>query len=473
MRIQNGIITDISPARSCCPDVFVMPSFVDSHCHILWTGLQRVCLNLTSVRSYSDLLARVKCETEANESEGILRGEGFDETTWESSGLPSLKELDLVTGDIPVFLRRVCGHMALVNSAMLQMLPADAEGVEWNTGTIREGIALEFNKRFPPSPTVLEQALKSAEELAFSCGITAVCSMESLKSALFISESDIKLGVTVGVHSEDADELFELLANEPEMLSSVIGVKFFLDGSFGAKTAAVAEPFVDGTSPGLLMTDDMLYGGMLKAYLGGYQSMVHAIGGRALVQLDRVSGKLIDEVDILRGEKALRIRVEHAEELLPAWSGNWDTSVHVFSMQPNFTSVWQVPDSMCEQRIGRDRSRKLNPYALVSDSGFELCFGSDGMPMGPLVGIPGAVMHPTAEFRLSTENALFAYTMGAAEASGFPELAVPLKPGRRADLAVLTGNPFSREFFGDIEVSATVLQGEVVYGDRGILRSDG
>lgn len=472
LHIHNGVITDISPAEYPCPNVFVMPSFIDSHCHILWTGLQNVCLNLGSVRSASDLLAFVRSEIEKGVSGDILRGESFDETTWKSSSLPTLQELDFASGERPVFLRRVCGHMGIVNSAMLHKLPTGAEGVDRNTGIIREGIALEFNKLFPPPRGILKQALKSAEKLAFSCGITAVCSMESLDSAVFIGGADIDLEISIGVHSEDADLLYNLSEKSPGVVASVIGIKFFLDGSFGAATAAVSEPYLDGTCGRLLMDDDTLYRGMLKAYSAGYRVMAHAIGGLALEQLDRISGKLIREVKTKTGKRDLKIRVEHAEELLPAWRGNWDTSVHVFSMQPNFTSVWQTPGGMCEQRLGRERSMKLNPYGLVLNNGFDLCFGSDGMPLGPLVGMPGAVLHPTPEFRLDTENALFAYTIGAAEASGFPELAIPVKPGRKADLAVLTSNPFSTETLSELEVFATILNGKVVYGNGGVLKSD-
>jgi predicted amidohydrolase YtcJ len=111
---------------------------------------------------------------------------------------------------------------------------------------------------------------------------------------------------------------------------------------------------------------------------------------------------------------------------------------------------------------------RLNPFALVLENGFRLGFGSDNMPFGPLYGITGATGHPVPGFRLSCQAALQAYTLGSAWMCGFHHLAVPLGPGRPADMAVLSGNPFDAGFEG-LEVVATLRGGSVVHGPPDLL----
>jgi predicted amidohydrolase YtcJ len=465
IEFSEGRITGISPAPDSESDLFIIPSFVDAHCHFTWSGLQSLYLDLESAGSSGDFLEMLASEVKNEKTGGILRGCNFDESLWSDSRLPSLAELDAATGERPVFIRRVCCHKALVNTAMLKMLPPGCEGVDWSSGIIREGIIVGFENLYQPEPHILKDAVLLATELCYSSGVTAVYSFEHLFSLEALAGNNPPVRISVSVFGEDAALLERALKDDTIDLSRLRGLKFFLDGSLGAETAAVSGTYLDGTVMNPLMNDEQVLNCLLISDRLGLIPSFHAIGARALMQIDR-AGTLYFEKTGLNGIS--KIRVEHAEELLPAWPGNWDTSVHSFVMQPNFVKRWQHQGGMYEKKLGRERAMKLNPFGLLERSGFSPGFSSDGMPFGPLRGIQGATDHPSDEFRLDIDTALNAYTLGAAAICGFDDLSLRLGEGRKADMTVLSGNPF-RTSWDKIEIVATIHNGELVYGPSDIL----
>ncbi|MCD4848374.1 MAG: amidohydrolase family protein [Candidatus Aegiribacteria sp.] len=465
IEFSEGRITGISSAPDTESNLFIIPAFVDAHCHFTWSGLQGLYLDLESAGSSGDFLEMLASEVKDEKTGGILRGCNFDESLWSDSGLPSLAELDAVTGERPIFIRRVCCHKALVNTAMLKMLPSGCEGVDWSSGVIREGIIVGFENLYQPEPQILREAALLAAKLCYSSGVTAVYSFEHLFSIEALARNKPTVRMSVSVFGEDSEILEKAMKDESIDLSRLRGLKFFLDGSLGAKTAAVSGTYIDGTVMNPLMNDEQVLECLLLSDRLGLTPSFHAIGARALTQIDR-TGTLYFEKTGLNGIQ--EIRVEHAEELLPAWPGNWDPSMYSFIMQPNFVKRWQQGGGLYEKALGRERALKLNPFGLLERSGFSLGFSSDGMPFGPLRGLQGATDHPSDEFRLDIDTALNAYTLGAASVCGFDDLSLRLGKGRIADITVLSDNPF-RTAWDDIHVVATFQNGELVYGSSDIL----
>lgn len=465
IEFSEGRITGISPAPDSESDLFIIPSFVDAHCHFTWSGLRSLYLDLESADSSGDFLEMLASEVKDEKTGVILRGCNFDESLWPDSSLPSLAELDAVTGERPVFIRRVCCHKALVNTAMLKMLPPDSEGVDWSTGIIREGIIVGFENLYQPEPHILREAAVLAADLCFSSGVTAVYSFEHLFSIEALAGNNPPVRMSVSVFGDDSVLLEKALKDETIDLSRLRGLKFFLDGSIGAETAAVSGAYLDGTVMNPLMNDDQVLECLLLSDRLGLTPSFHAIGAKALAQIDR-AGKLYLKKTGSNGIQ--EIRVEHAEELLTAWPGHWDPSVYSFIMQPNFVKRWQQPGGMYEKKLGRERALKLNPFGLLERSGFSFGFSSDSMPFGPLRGLQGATDHPSEEFRLDIDTALNAYTLGAASICGFDDLSLRLGEGRKADMTVLSGNPF-RTAWDKIEIMATIQGGKLVYGESDIL----
>lgn len=480
--IQAGRIAASEPLGASGADdalPFVMPAFVDAHWHLLWAGLEASSLMLDRARSREELLAAVR--ESAREGEGLLRAEKFDESDWPDPRLPTLAELDEAAGQRPVLVRRVCGHSALASSALLRMLPPELAAEAAATGRLTEQPVLDFERWFPRTAEELRAAIRHAVSVALAHGVTAVATMEPLAHARLLAAGPLGIDVRYAVFGNELRELEGWLRAEPEVRASaplrtrgnagapqLLGAKLFLDGGLGAGTAALAAGYRDGSRGQLLLDDDAL-DRLLDRVAGlGLMPVVHAIGGRALEQLAKASARLFARHPEAR---ALGVRVEHAEELEPAWQAGWERGVHRFCMQPNFVRRWQLPGGLYEQRLAETPARRLNPFALVRRHSYALGFGSDGMPFGPLWGLTGATEHPVPELGLSRHEALEAYTLGAAELCGMDDLAVPITPGRQADLLVLSGNPLTVPQLDELEIVAVVRRGAVVRGDPGLLRS--
>jgi hypothetical protein len=429
---------------------FVMPAFVDAHCHFTQMARFAAAIDLSRVGSAAGLLREVA--RAAEDGEGIIRGEGFDESRWEDPALPSLQELDAASRGRPVFLRRVCCHKALMSTAMMEMYGDEPHGLDTGTGVAVEGPVLEFDRRFPPCGKGMDGALRDAAAKAHAAGVTGICSMERLEDARRLREADLGLDISSAVLAEDLEDVGSG--------EGMLGVKYFLDGSVGAGTAATDAPYVTGgDGDGLMYGDAELREVMVRAWRMGLPPVMHAIGGRAVRQAARCSAAAAAEAD---PPGRLRwARIEHAEEVGDDLAG-LDPSLHRVCAQPNFVSAWQGPDGLYGRRLGWESARTMNPYARFLRQGIGLGFGSDCMPFGPLAGLDGAVAHPAGEMRLTVGEALRAYTLDAAAISGLDGLAVPLRRGRRADLAVLSDSPFRRGTFSGIELVATYRKGRRV-----------
>ena len=460
--IDDGRITGIDPKGGYASGPFVIPAFVDAHCHFSWTGLQAVTLDLSGVTSPGELLDILAVEARSLPTCTLLRAENMEETSWDVPDLPSLDELDSATGERPTFIRRVCGHAILVNRAMMELLPGDSPGLDRSTGVAREGIALRIDRLFPPDRDTLVRALKEAGRIALSAGVTAVCSMEPLFALKVLGENPPDVHLTAGIITDDPGELTDTIASGCWSLPTLLGLKVFLDGSIGVGTAALTAPYLDGSSVVPLLSGEELAGYIVEASGMGLATLVHAIGGRALGLLEGVCADLASTAP---DSLAHGVRVEHAEELTGTMPGRWDPAVHSFCMQPNFVNRWQRGGGLYESMLGPEASIPLNPFATVLGNDFRLGFGSDGMPFGPLLGLAGATEHPDPAQRLDTGAALHAYTLGAADISGFRELSVPLCEGRLADLVLLSESPFTAGSWDSVEIIATMRAGETLFAE--------
>lgn len=449
--LSEGRVAGLERCEGGVPGL-VMPSFIDAHVHFSWKASTVASLDLSGVRSGKEMLAMV--ENAPVTPDPLVRGLGFDETSWSVPELPSISELDAFSRGRPVILTRICGHLSLANTRLLRMIPEGTPDVDFTTGHLTEGASLGFSRMFPVPARMLTGNMADFQEFIFSHGVTGIGTMEHLREAELIEEWGPRLRTAIGVLSNDAATLEE---RGPGRL--VRWIKLFLDGTIGAGSAAVEENYLDGSMTAPILTDDELEGFLSIAGRCGVGVCAHAIGARAIRQMARVSNR----------SQGPKVRIEHAEELLPALDDQWDPSRHSFCMQPNFVSRWQMPGGMYETRLPEQRVTQMNPFATVLSRGFRLGFGSDGMPFGPLRGLSGATDHPSRDQRLTISQALGSYTLGAADACGFSDLARPVGPGRPAHLCVLSADPFQGAPWNETSVEATILDGEVVFGDPGLL----
>jgi predicted amidohydrolase YtcJ len=236
------------------------------------------------------------------------------------------------------------------------------------------------------------------------------------------------------------------------------GMKIYLDGSIGAKTAAVIKPYQHTHKRGnLLLPMSMVSALVQRAEEQGIQLMIHAIGDRTIHAVLKVFEKNI------RSRNVLRHRFEHIEMVDNASIKKIAKMNIIASMQPNFVRQWQMPGGLYENSLGA-RYKKMNCFKDLLNAGVRVIFGSDCMPLSPFFGIHGAINHPFQCGRLTPLEALRLYTADAAYATFDGEKKGTIEPGKFADLIVLDKNPLTERNLDSIRIVAVFVNGSRVHG---------
>lgn len=444
----------------------LLPGFIDAHTHLIHWGLKWARPDLSATRSLADALEIVR-ERHRSLADGVpLIAEGWDESRWETPRFPARTELDAITRARPMVLRRVCGHMAVANGAALALIPP-GDQVDAVSGLLVEDASMGLARVFPPTDVELDEGLAAAQASYHAFGVTAVHDMSSpdhLRAyARAEAEGRLRLGLSAILTRPHLDVLARsgLGAGWRRGRVHVWGVKLFMDGSLGARTAALLEPYAD--APGerglLLISLEELTSLARNAEAHGIPLAIHAIGDRAI------------ETVVAAFESALphgvRLghRIEHLEMPAPGILERMKRLGLVASMQPNFISTWGWPGGMYEARLGPGRLAAMNPLRDVTGAGIRLALGSDAMPAGVLDGIRAAVEAPFPSQRLPVEEALAGVTREAALAAGDAGGGW-LRPGARADWVVLNRDPSIAAGTADLAVRATFVAGERVFGSE-------
>jgi predicted amidohydrolase YtcJ len=249
-------------------------------------------------------------------------------------------------------------------------------------------------------------------------------------------------------------------------------VKGFMDGSLGAHTAAMFEPFSDAADDrGLFVTEPARMRDLaIAADAAGLQLNIHAIGTRANAELLDIFAA----VETANGPGERRFRIEHAQHLRPAEIERIAAMGVIPSMQPYHA----IDDGRwAESVIGPVRARYTYAFRSLLDAGAALAFGSDWSvaPADPIAGIHAAVTRQTLdganpdgwvpEQKISVEQALIAYTRSAAYASFEEDLKGTLEPGKLADIVLLDRDitAVGAQEIRNVRVSRTIVGGTTVY----------
>lgn len=446
----------------------LLPGFIDAHMHLVSLGLKETgyLLDLSQTSSLDEALELVR-ETVRLRGEGAwVRGRGWDESRWPEGRYLTREDLDRVAPKSPVALSRVDGHLLVANSQALKLIPIEADPDEFDPkrGILRERAVESFTRQIRLDLDEIEEAILAAVKLAHSLGITSVhdiVTADHMRAYLRLHRrGKLKLRVRMNPVVEHLDPLIELgfVTGFGDETLKLGAIKLFADGSIGARNAALMEPYADqpATRGKLNYPQDELCALVRKAHENSFQVMIHAIGDRAIqAALDALEEAGVGPED--------RARIEHFELPTEEELDRTEKLGVVASMQPNFLQ-WSGPGGLYEARLGPERDVRIDPHRAVIEEGIPLAFGSDGMPFGPLYGIQLAVNAPHSSQKLSVEEALRAYTLGAAYA-GFDEGELgSLEPGKWADLVVLSEDPIQAwKHLAEVRVEETYLAGERVY----------
>jgi predicted amidohydrolase YtcJ len=260
----------------------------------------------------------------------------------------------------------------------------------------------------------------------------------------------------------DRLEASYLSEEKSENTFQVRGLKLYLDGSLGARTAALNEPYNDNpTSSGMLtLSNEELKKVVSNARDSNFQLCIHAIGDRAVDLAVQVLGETFGA----EGCRRLRHRIEHSSIVNEESMKEMQRLGIIASVQPRFV----YSDDWASKRLGTGRLSQLYPFASMNKAGIMVTAGSD-CPVedpNPFEGIWSAVARPGLDKkeRLTVDESLVAYTKNPAYASFSEGFRGTLSPGYAADMVVLDGDPYESnvESLRKIRVLRTIIAGKVV-----------
>ena len=443
----------------------LLPGFIDSHTHLLETGLKETTweLDLDGL-SRSEVLERLAAETRARGKGEWVIARGWDESRWEEHRYLGRRELDAVAPENPVVAVRIDGHLLAANALALERLPqnTDREKVDEASGLLWEEAASSLLRTIGPDDEALLQALRAAANLAHRLGVTSVHTTlrpervpiylrgrecVKLRIALCPEASSLEALAALGIESGFGDDWLCLG-----------GVKVFTDGSIGARNAALSTPYEDSPGVGTLnYADEELVALVRSAEQAHLQTVIHAIGDRAIDQVLRAHQAAGSSTE-------LRHRVEHFELATDEQIDRTKKLGLQISMQPNFAGNWSGEGRLYEERLGRERDRRTDPHRRVLDRGLRLAFGSDGMPFSPLYGLHWAVNAPHPGQRVTVEEGIACYTEAGAYLSFEEKRKGRISPGMLADLVVLDKDPRRHpDRIVDLQVVMTFVAGKLVF----------
>ncbi|HAF08327.1 MAG: amidohydrolase [bacterium] len=450
--VENGKIVSIQKERIGDYDKFVdlkdkyiYPSFFDSHTHLVWYGLNLLRCDLNGVISVDEIVERIENYLKVNGDSDFVIAEGYDETKFEKEENLDRKILDVHFKNIPVIVRRVCGHIAVFNSEALKFLKKsnyieDLKG----DGILKEGVVLKLNKIFKPSKDELIKAFRVAQRKFLSLGITSISDMATFDSLEIYKGIDPILDIFFYYPWENEKELEGWTDRKKIKLK---GLKVFTDGSIGAYTAALYTNYKNGLKGKIFISKSDFKKIVLKSKEKGYQLAIHSIGDRAT---DFVLENLLDP----EGH-----RIEHFEISSKEQIDRVKEKGIFLSMQPNFIGNWALKGQMYEKRLNKKYFEFNNVFGYILKKGIPLAFGSDCMPPSPLYGLNSLRIAEFKEQRISFKDGFKCYTEGSAKIVGEEKRFGKLSEGFNADFIVTD----KRIDDLDVKIVETYKEGKVVF----------
>lgn len=452
----------------------VVPGFIDAHTHLTSAGVKQAHIQLDDTRSVHEAIQRVHDSIDRYKKGEWVLGYSWDESQWSEKQYILGKDLDTISTDHPILLTRVCGHLATVNSVALKKLgiSLDQAGVEKDKNGKPTGVLKDIDEiwqRIRPSQEKIREGVIAGNKIANERGITTVVDNAAAGTLKQVRDVETNYGLStrmiMNIPVEQMNHMVNLglTAGMGSPMLRIGGIKIFTDGSIGAMTAAVTKGYrKNPKNKGMfLMSKDKYARIIKKAVRHNIQTVTHAIGDAAIEMVISTFEELKDKSMI----REQRHRIEHAE-LINEYQIRRAVSLGlILSMQPNFVGRWQQAGGLYEERFDEETVRGMNMFRVALDNGARLCFGSDGMPYGPLYGIWSATTHPNDRVRLTVEEALRCYTMESAYSVFQENTLGSLTVGKRADFVILSDNilEIDPNEVKDIDIEMTVVGGIVEY----------
>jgi len=473
----------------------LLPGFTDSHMHPITFIFFLLNPDLSNITSIEELQTLLKEASKGKNTNELLIGFNLSEEKFKIPILPTRWDLDTACPEVPVFVLRYDGHIGIANSKALELAGIDEhtevpEGGEIRrnyqgeyTGIITEkALELITSKISIPDTKLINDTAVKAFKILAEKGLTSIHGIVSIdKSGEFGEASAIEFSILKSIYDKILQNMYIMINTaKPKKLDRLrklplhgelsdtkfkIGVlKLFLDGSFGAKTACMYEPFTD--APNMcgfcVIGEDEIYERMKVAHNNGYQICIHAIGDKANRIAVDLYKKLLEEFP--RNDH--RHRIEHASILTSDVLEDMNKYGIIASCQPPFINS---EFNWLEKRLGKERCKNTYPMRSILDNGVILISGSD-CPIedpSPILGLHALVTRNgfVPEECITMEEALKTYTIYPAYAAFQENIKGTIEVGKLADFVILDKNPLEvpKEEIKNIRVLETIIRGKTVF----------
>ena len=484
----------------------MIPGMADAHLHLYAYCQNLTFVDLSKVHNINEMINLMKEKVKNVKKGDWVKGVNFDQSKWKENRFPTLEEMNSISKDNPVIIKRCCLHAVVANSKALEIagigknyqagsggiVELDKNGMP--NGILREQSTKVFDDILPDPLKDIEVQKKIMQDVLNDMSSKGITTIHTYAAKIwqynediniyknFEKEGKLPLRVTVCI-----DELFEpeILTeeklNNPYRKVQLGAYKIFSDGSMGSRSAALKKPYSDDpqNSGFMLFTQEELNNKILTGYEHGLQPAIHAIGDRALdmtLAAIEYTLKTTKEKGMTDEEQKNRLpfRIIHVQMIDDDLLERMKKLPLVLDIQPIFlcTDLHWIED-----RIGKERLKGSFALKTMEKAGLIQTGGSD-CPVEtyePLKGIYAAVTrqdmegYPIEGFlpeeRLSVYEALCMYTKNVPYATGQESVLGTLEIGKFADLTVLEKNLFKidEKEIKDVKVEQTYVAGNCVF----------
>lgn len=500
--IENGRIADVGDSvRRNAPTTdhidlqgrLACPGLDDAHAHIMGVGFAQgqIDLGVDTAPSVAAITSLVGASAASRPSGTWVVGQGYDQASLAERRHPTRADLDPVSPDHPVLLWRSCHHIAVANSAALRLAGITASTADPSdgkidrdehgepTGVLRESAAtslaamqpeasereiadalvrggMEFRRHGVTSAT--EAGIRRKEEFRAYQKLWAERELPLRSYLMMIIDNTLDELISLGISTGFGDDWLRIGP-----------AKLFADGSIGGRTARLRRPYRDEPdNVGIWMiSPEEIRRRVLRAHAAGFQIGIHAIGDAAVETV-------LDAYDAAHAADPrpdTRHRIEHCslvdDQLLERIARSGVVPI------PGTTFLHYMRPVYL-QNLGPDRVRYAYGMKTFADRGIIAAASSDApvVPVNPMLGIKTMVTRTDrlgdpiwTEERVSVEDALRAYTWGAAYASFSEHVKGAIRPGMLGDI-VIFGSDLREIDPGDLasqQVDYTIVEGQVVH----------
>ncbi len=482
------------------------PGFIEGHGHIMGVGYNELNLDLMAVKSYEELVEKVKEAVSKAKPGQWIQGRGWHQDKWDKKpekmvkGFQTHELLSSVSPDNPVFLRHASGHAALANAKAMEIagvnqLSKERLGAQRSddggevirdefgnpTGIFNERAMSLIAQHIPQNTAETdEQALSLAIDACFRNGLTSFHDAGASRENIalfqkFKNENRLGLRLYVMLTGWDRDLLREWYAKGPQIdpRLTIRSIKLNCDGALGSRGAWLLEPYSDRSDfygMATLSMDTVLETSRM-ALKYGFQVCSHAIG-------DRANREVLDRYELALKEnpkKDHRFRIEHAQHIAPKDLPRFSQlgvipamqAIHMSSDRP-----WAI------ERLGEKRIKEgAYMWQSLLKSGVKIVNGTDAPvePLNPVACFYASVTRKTLKGepeggyepaeKMSRDQALRSYTIDAAYGAFEENTKGSIEPGKLADFTVFSQDLMrvEEDQILNTEIDLTIVGGKIVY----------